>query len=112
MGVYIKKMDKPMSCASCKLCVDDDCILQEELYLSWAKQREHCPLIEVKASHGDLINKNELLKEIHNYLIDLANIAEPIQIQSWANIVNADDSENAIISIIKRSPTVIEAEME
>lgn len=75
MSVLIKDMKKPKTCYSiidgeAKFCpfvnMDDDCVLQlgKNYYETWEEQYADCPLVELPEKHGDLIDKQSLLKEL------------------------------------------------
>ena len=61
---YIVPRDKPKRCTrpKCRFMDRDtlDCRLQGKSWESFEEQYEHCPLIEVPAPHGRLIDADEL----------------------------------------------------
>ena len=71
--VLIRGMKMPKSCWDCKFnasTIDhyELCILTKKTY-SWGltKPPSDCPIIEVPDGHGDLIDRDELLAELHLY---------------------------------------------
>lgn len=113
MGVYIKGMSKTKHCINCPLMMCDSdgdwCALQDEetneSFKSWDDMRKHCPLVEVKEPHGDLIDRDAL---------------EDIVIQKRDNemLCDCDDdysngkaiAYDLVDQYIVNAPTVIEAE--
>lgn len=93
MGVYIKGMEMPKTCYSCVFMDGNCCLLQkisEKAYIlfdSMEKMRRDCPLVEVKAPHGRLI---DVVALNHAYY----------QRPTYPNLCNA----------INNAPTVLEAE--
>lgn len=77
MGVYIKGLDMPRCCRVCPFShiweYDDEtsCILGGCWHArSSNKRHKDCPLVEVKEPHGDLIDRDELIRKarvIHSY---------------------------------------------
>ena len=63
MGVYIKDMEMPTSCATCKLFGEYGCpfIGAVGYALSRGERSEDCPLVPVQP-HGRLIDADEFLK--------------------------------------------------
>ena len=98
MGVYIKGMDMPANCESCRFrrCVSDlimfswvGCQLDVGMAKKEAFKGRHpnCPLVEVQEPHGRLVDVGALN---HVYY----------QRPTYSNLCNA----------INNAPTVIEAE--
>lgn len=65
MGVYNPLIDMPVSCADCVTRGESNCYLHNNmLYPNVLKHRhKDCPLVEVKAPHGELIDRTELIKK-------------------------------------------------
>ena len=62
MGVYIKGMEMPTSCAECRLMADGWCYsvgLEQQEKISTVKRPTWCPLVPVPP-HGDLKDADEL----------------------------------------------------
>lgn len=98
MGVYIKNLDMPKNCESCQFrrCISDlimfswvGCQLDVGMAKKESFKGRHpdCPLVEVKAPHGRLIDVGALN---HAYY----------QRPTYSNLCNA----------INNAPTVLEAE--
>lgn len=34
----------PQDCMECDFCIDDDCALQNEIYVYFEEQKKHCPI--------------------------------------------------------------------
>lgn len=67
MGVYNPKMKIPDSCWACPFCTEE-CFGAYKCFdvKDWGSMEERakdCPLVEVKAPHGRLIDENALLRE-------------------------------------------------
>lgn len=100
MSVLIKGMEIPISCASCNLIQEIEnewfCPFSAEPINYWVelqKKSEYCPLVEVPTPHGDLIDRDRLLRGEGRYVIALGK-------------------DGIDVSEIERAPTVIEAEGE
>lgn len=72
MSVIVKGMKMPSECARfedgeffhCQFVnTDDDCILQSKVTGTWEEMYQNCPLVALPDHHGDLIDRNELLKK-------------------------------------------------
>ena len=101
MSVIIKGMKMPKSCDSCDLIQFDDEGLEAHCPLSpyyrWCGtppdyRPEGCPLVEVPTPHGRLIDADELIRCLPKWLADT-------------------DVMRVFERIIKRHPTIIEAEV-
>ena len=67
MSILIKGIEMPKNCLNCPMCNgNDECVLQSEednaLFETWEEQKDGCPIVEVPASHGDLIDRNALIE--------------------------------------------------
>lgn len=68
MGIYIRGMEMPKACMECPLETDYGTCGYYSLYVEAGhesdceKRRDDCPLIEIQ-SHGDLIDRDELLSQ-------------------------------------------------
>ena len=56
MGVYIRGMEMPRECDLCEIWS----LCWAEMPF-WEDRREDCPLVEVKAPHGDLIDRDKAI---------------------------------------------------
>lgn len=96
MGVYIKGMEMPTSCAG---CFNRGCGLGREVVLPSHQRHKYCPLVPVPP-HGDLIDQDGYRDEFMDGVYDLCN----------------DDPDNnranAIIDLFDFAPTIIPAEEE
>ena len=102
MGVYIKDMSIPSSCANCEwsklskmdLGMSCYCLLakkQEDIGIAKKGRMSFCPLVEVPATHGRLIDADALIADIR------AN----------SESYFADDFAHEWVDV---APTIIEAE--
>ena len=93
MGVYIKGMEMPKSCADCELAEHYERYGQEHYcpFMGWYADYEKCPLIPVPP-HGDLIERDAAYDKI----------AE----QEGGNYVDMD----AVDMGLNETPTIIPAE--
>jgi len=93
MGVYIKGLDMPSNCGECKLPYEI-CWFSYRTDIRWRHERyENCPLVEVKAPHGDLIDRDVLETEVYT-------------MTEW----NGDLNRVVYEATVDKAPTVIEAE--
>ena len=115
MSVLIKGMDMPKSCKECSLMKVNwawfhcDIVKNNKKPLDLEDKYENlmysesrhpdCPLVEVPAPHGDLIDRDKLLK---------SGITAKAAMQDGEGCVYMQ--MNGIIDSIKRAPTIIEAE--
>ena len=101
MGVYIKGMEMPHDCDSCKVSDILDCTLWKPMDIG--ERHPECPLVEVPTPHGDLIDRDILEQELING-IKAGNFEEGYE--HYANINNMDDC----VECVRYADTVIEAE--
>ena len=114
MGIYIKCMKMPTDCRECPMetyynCGDTKCLAAEKL-LAWDYEAipfdgraDWCPLVEIPEPHGDLIDRDALVKDLTNgikagLLLD--------GYEKYQNINNTDDC----VECVKYADAVIEAE--
>ena len=69
MGIYVKNMKMPKTCAKCHFfepysiaCHITDYFLDRDDYRF--ERDKDCPLIEISKSHGDLIDRQEAINEV------------------------------------------------
>ena len=91
MGIYVKGLEKPKTCAECPLVElnedgDPCCIFTGIVALDLGVQRS-CPLVEVETPHGRLIDADELHRAM-----------------CWVRY-------RSIEAVLDEQPTVIEAEV-
>lgn len=89
MSVYVKGMEMPHDCDSCKVSDILNCTLWKPMDVG--ERHPDCPLVEVPTPHGRLIDADEITKELSYVLY------RPVKSQMY---------------IIGQAPTVIEAEDE
>ena len=107
MSVLIKGMEMPETCEECSfhcyhsdgkyVCVATPLFYPMNLANSKGRRKDFCPLVEVPAPHGRLIDKDALIAQME---ADAEHIEEPI----------AAMFAYAAINDVKHAPTVIEAE--
>lgn len=105
MSVIIKGMKMPKSCDSCDLIQFDDEELEAHCPLSpyyrWCGtppdyRPEGCPLVEVSTPHGRLIDADELIGYLNEWLSDsVALFGFTRIINHQPTIIEAEVSENA-----------------
>ena len=107
MGVYIKGMKMPKECGECPLysSIDDVCQFDQTDTCYDEKRPWWCPLVEVPEPHGDLIDRDALVKEMTNG-IRAGNLEEGYE--EYQNINNMDDC----VDCVSCADAVIEAEGE
>lgn len=89
MSILIKDMEMPRNCYECKVWFE---CFDEKPPFNMIKSV--CPLVEVKEPHGDLVDKDKLMKEFMDSDLD------HLQRDDWKEV----------IQIVADAPTVIEAE--
>ena len=95
MGVYAKGANMPKSCGEC--CVlANACDLWEHFDERAKTRHPDCPLVEVKASHGDLIDS----EYIYNAVERRYRVSSGVEHRA----------ERDFLDLICIAPTVIEAE--
>lgn len=99
MSVVIRGMKMPKDCTECRFAFDGRC------FANWGRKSKidvtnYCPLIELHAEHGRLIDVDELAKEIQSLQKYRFSIEDP----------EIFVSRKAVMQAISDNPTVIEAE--
>ena len=79
MGVYIKNVEMPRNCLECKLAIYDDiwdkvCPFNPTIPALNIGILKDCPLVEVKAPHGDLIDRDGLEEKVDAYGVSYSNL--------------------------------------
>ena len=76
MSVVIKGMKLPKNCVLCPCCVGEGIgagrqhycqAIEDEPCVSETYRPKNCPLVEIRAPHGRLIDADELKKNMRNY---------------------------------------------
>lgn len=113
--ILIKGMEMPKSCEYCDLCSDDgycmamggdslwDVLPEEAEYFPTGWKYEGCPLVEVLAPHGRLIDENNVIDAIHERL-------RVLQTHEVFRKKHGDIDLLGVMPYIAKIPTVIEAE--
>lgn len=91
MGVYNPLVDMPVSCAECFTRGGSNCFLNQQMSYQNVLHSRHpdCPLVEVKAPHGRLIDENAVMREFAQ---------------------RDNFSEKTLMDFLMESPTIIEAD--
>ena len=106
MGVYIKGMEMPKKCLWCSLQYIGFCqVTKKDVNSDLGRRADDCPLVEVPEPHGDLIDRDALVKEMTNG-IRAGNLEEGYE--EYQNINNMDDC----VDCVSCADAVIEAEGE
>ena len=108
MGVYVKGLAKPKTCAECPLVElnedgDPCCMFTGIVALDLGVQRS-CPVVEVKEPHGRLIDADELHRAMYHRAFETDGDTM-WQSGCWVRY-------RAIEAVHDEQPTVIEAEVE
>lgn len=107
MGVYIKGMKMPRYCDECKLLYDCAYCIALEKTTDWKtshkRRRDDCPLVEVKALHGRLIDADALRREMYHKAFETDSDMQKWESGCWIRYMMFEQIEEA-------APTVIEAE--
>ena len=74
MGVYVSNMQMPKCCNDCPMhryegmgeeaCTVLGKLAENEELKPWKKRRKDCPLLNVPAPHGPLVDRNDLLNNM------------------------------------------------
>ena len=99
MGIYIKGMKMPKSCAECPLKYFDgeaECCPFVGDSVFYNRRSDNCPLVPVPA-HGRLIDADEMLKEHYNGSPDgfvfRASVIRPEMVEKLPTIIEAEEGE-------------------
>lgn len=113
MSVIVKGMEMPKNCLTCKLRGDGsdskyiwDCPFTGLEYTreeGETRRLDDCPLIEVPAPHGRLIDEDNVIDAIHERLQVLRTHKEFIKKHGDIDLLG-------VMPYIEKIPTVIEAE--
>jgi len=105
MSVLIKGMEMPKSCFRCPLinniCYEKEKVIRDSMgrrltvyeFEKIARILEDCPLVELPSKHGDLIDRQELLR-----LLDDSDFSYN------------SEAFTVVTEVLESSPTIIEAE--
>lgn len=77
MSVIVKNMEMPKSCSDCRFYDDNHdyptCIVTGySRGYNWSpfnQRMPDCPLVEISEPHGELIDRDSLLQEVHKRLL-------------------------------------------
>ena len=106
MSVVIKGMKLPKNCLLCPCCVGEGIgagrqhycqAIDDEPCVSETYRPKNCPLVEIRAPHGRLIDADELKKNMRNYYPSIDHLC------CSQHVVTKRDIDCA--------PTIIEAEV-
>ena len=106
MSVVIKGMKLPKNCVLCPCCVGEGIgagrqhycqAIEDEPCVSETYRPKNCPLVEIRAPHGRLIDADELKKNMRNYYPSIDHLC------CSQHVVTKRDIDCA--------PTIIEAEV-
>lgn len=113
MGVYIKGMEMPPSCAECGFEMFDRCgamygVLLPSDYLEDITRPNYCPLVAVPA-HGRLIDANALADVLRRFIAMYDGC--PFSQLSIGDKSRRDELQTALAEVFN-APTIIPAERE
>lgn len=98
MSVLIKGANIPvMGCLYCQLRNGDNCVasdildVSEQVYKSTKERHPDCPLVEIPAPHGRLIDADELKKDRINY--GTTDVVLMVDIENAPTIIEAEANE-------------------
>jgi len=102
MSVIIKGMEMPKNCMECDLHftargLDEECIFSNDTVEDCTERRLYrCPLVEIPTPHGRLIDADELIGYLNEWLSDsVALFGFTRIINHQPTIVEAEVSDNA-----------------
>ena len=101
MSILIKGMKMPKNCTICRFCVPEADPENGEMCMATEKyvppcntdRLENCPLVEVPASHGRLIDAEKLERDIEEYHLSDGKFQHWVQVQN--SIIEAEEGEEA-----------------
>lgn len=100
MSIYIKGLEKPKSCDSCYFYEDamfySFCRIRKALRINGIECNDDCPLVNVHAPHGDLIDRdtlNECCESVKNQPPTVAAICIAASIGQATPIIEAEREE-------------------
>ena len=106
MSVLIKGMQIPKNCAECPVALSGKYCRISQTYTTYIKlpiRPDHCPLVELPVKHGDLIDRDTLVKDLTNGI----NAGLYLDgYEEYPHINNMDDC----VECVRYADTVIEAE--
>lgn len=85
MSILIKGMEMPKDCWQCPF---EKCVLRVLV-----DRHPDCPLVEVPASHGRLIDAEKLERDIEEYHLSDGKFQHWVQVQN--SIIEAEEGEEA-----------------
>ena len=88
MGVYVKSMEMPHDCDSCKVSDILDCTLWKPIDIG--ERHPECPLVEVPTPHGRLIDEDEITA--YSYLE--RNDEEVESLDEFPTVIEAEGSND------------------
>lgn len=99
MSLLIKGMKMPKNCTICRFCVPEADPENGEMCMATGKyvppcntdRLENCPLVEVPASHGRLIDAEKLERDIEEYHLSDGKFQHWVQVQN--SIIEAEEGE-------------------
>lgn len=94
-SVLVKGMKMPECCEMCPIREDTFCDINnkdiDRFYNGSIKRDPDCPLVALPDKHGDLIDRNGLLRDIEHYHLSDGKFQHWVEVQD--TIVEAEDSE-------------------
>ena len=98
MSVIVKGMDMPLQCQRCPLSDDESRYCKAaNKYIPMLGHPKFCPLVEVPTPHGDLIDRDALMKDgwlnLHKEVMRMGGYAIhelPLKNPSIAVIISAE----------------------
>ena len=96
MSVIVKGMEMPKGCGLCPM--ENMCVvvrrrvisMDRELWTPLNYRHDDCPLVEMPASHGELVDRNDLLSEYDRQHKGPAGGARAIMLDAPA-VIEAED---------------------
>ena len=116
MSVIVKNMEMPENCDVCRMRTDACfCSAMPKEFCGYAdeqKRPDWCPLVELPEKHGDLIDRDVLLKQLNTAIAIMSGMMKALDANADEGMQMELKAYKDIRDGIKEYDVVIEAEGE
>ena len=88
MGVYIKGMEMPHDCDSCKVSDILDCTLWKPMDIG--ERHPECPLVEVPTPHGRLIDADDVKSRMIPLSFSVQKWVDEVELSNCNTVIEAE----------------------
>ena len=88
MGVYIKGMEMPHDCDSCKVSDILDCTLWKPMDIG--ERHPECPLVEVPTPHGRLIDADDVKSRMIPLSFSVQKWFDEVELSNCNTVIEAE----------------------